>query len=105
MDAASLATLLSCSYEAGMLTRTGLISAGEIPDELPLALLQISSWPTDSVTSGLTGRLELRLADQKRILSENGEPLAVIEENPSGTRRIQLPRYRTTISIRTTNQP
>jgi len=100
LDSVSLATLLSCTYEAGTLTRTGLIPPKDIPDDLPLALLQIAAWPADSVKIGLTGRLGLRTTDRNRVLTEGDEPLALIEEIPPGTRRIRLPRYETTISIR-----
>jgi len=105
LDPVSMATLLSCSYSAGKLERAGIIPAREIPDELPLALLQISSWPEEAVRSGLTGDLDLQCTRGRRLLSDAGSAIAIIEERSAGYRTILLPRLEVTISVRKATQP
>lgn len=105
LDPASMATLLSCTYSDGKLERAGIIPAREIPDELPLALLQISAWPEEAVRSGLTGELRLQRTLGRRILSDAGSAIAVIEEHSEDNRTILLPRFEVTISVRKATQP
>lgn len=105
LDPTTMATLVSSTHEAGRLKRTGLIPSREIPDELPIALLQISTWPMDKVRAGLTGHLALEAKPRRRVLLDEGMPIAIIEEEAAGKRTIRLPRHEVLITVRTTVHP
>ena len=98
-----MATLLACSYENGELKRSGIDR--EIPDALPLALLQIATWPADAVQAGLTGSLRIVAEPHRRVLADQRTPVVIIEVMPSGRRTIRLPDYGATITVQTAPQP
>jgi hypothetical protein len=105
MDPATMATLLSCAYAGGELSRSGIASAREIPDALPLALLQIATWPADAVQAGLTGDLRLRQEPGRRILADDRRTVAIVEGTAPGKRTIRLPAYDTVITVTPAPQP
>jgi Protein of unknown function (DUF3261) len=103
LDPATMATLLACSYENGELKRSGIDR--EIPDALPLALLQIATWPTDAVQAGLTGSLRIVAEPHRRVLEDQRTPVVIIEGMPPGRRTIRLPDYGAVITVQTAPQP
>lgn len=99
IDCASLATLLTCSYEQGQLTRTGLITAQRIPTELPLSLLQIVHWPKESVKAGLRGGLDLVVNNDERRLVRSEDTVAVVSYLRQEVQSIVFPSLDMTISL------
>jgi hypothetical protein len=106
MDPTSLATLATCTYEHGTATLAGpLATAQSIPPELPLAILQLTTWPYNSAQRGLSGDLSLTTKGDCRVLKDSHSTLVEVETLPNRTRLIRLPRYETTIKVSPTSQP
>ncbi len=106
MDPTSLATLATCTYEHGTATLRGpLATAQPIAPELPIAILQLTTWPYNSAQRGLSGDLSLTTKGDCRVLKDSHSTLVEVETLPNSTRLIRLPRYETTIKVSPTSQP
>lgn len=105
MDPATMATLISCTQEAGCFSRSGILRPDAISPELPLALLQLVVWPETSARKGLSPDLSLSAMAGVRTLTNGGDAVLIAEDLREGGRRITLPGYATTIRLRTIPSP
>lgn len=106
MDPTTLATLAACTYENGAASLTGPLAASrDIAPELPLALLQLTTWPQTSAQRGLSGELHLTTDGPRRLLLDGASTLAEISTLPNRERLIHVPRFDLKIKVSPTSQP
>jgi hypothetical protein len=62
-------------------------------------------WPESAARKGLSHDLSLRATAGVRTLTKGGDAVLIAEDLRDGGRRITLPGYATTISLRTIPSP
>jgi hypothetical protein len=105
LEPSTMVTLLRSSFDGHEVASDGPMTRSKIPAELPLALLQLSSWPGEAVDKGLTGALQMTVTGRKRTLRAGGNVVLEAEGLDDGLRVIRLPNQGVRIEIRTVQQP
>lgn len=105
IDPATMATLISCTQEGERFSRTGILRAHSIPPELPLALLQLVSWPEAAARNGLSPEFRLTATPGVRTLTNEREIVLISEDLREAGRLITLPGYATKIHLRPMSGP
>jgi hypothetical protein len=105
LDPSTLATLAVCTYEGGRASLTGPAASSDIPSELPMAILQLTSWPSPSIQRGLSGGLRITTLGDQRVITNGVTALAEIEVQANRSYFIRLPGHATTIKVTPAQQP
>lgn len=105
LEPSTMMTLLRSSFDGHEVASDGPIIGSKVPAELPLALLQLSSWPREAVDKGLSGGLQMTVKGRRRRLREGENVVLDAEGLDDGSQVIRLPNQGIRIEIRPAQQP